>query len=134
MKGFIIDTDTWIEFFHHRSGVGTHISQTPKDKIFTSEVSIAELTYGAVHSKNVEKHIKEPQIIQKNFKVLPLYKGWYNDYAEIRHTLVSQGYSVGEFDIIIAATARHYGLTVVTHNIKHFCQIPGIQCVDWVEQ
>lgn len=24
-------------------------------------------------------------------------------------------------------------LTVVTHNTKHFSQIPGIQCVDWVE-
>jgi len=25
------------------------------------------------------------------------------------------------------------GLTVVTHNTKHFSQIPGIQCVDWIE-
>ena len=42
MKGYILDSDTWIEYFHHRSGVGAHIAQVPKDEIFTSEVSIAE--------------------------------------------------------------------------------------------
>ena len=24
--------------------------------------------------------------------------------------------------------------TVVTHNLKHFSQMPGIKCVDWVEK
>ena len=132
MKGFIVDTDTWIEFFHQRSGVGAHISQTPKNEIFASEVSIAELTYGAVHSQNVEKHLKEPQIIKENFQVLPIVKDWIDDYVEIRHALATQGLRIGEFDILIAVTARHFGLTVVTHNTKHFSKIPDIHCVDWV--
>lgn len=77
MKGFIVDTDTWIEFFHQRSGVGAHISQTPKNEIFASEVSIAELTYGAIHSQNVEKHLKEPQIIKmKVLLIWHLGKSW----------------------------------------------------------
>ena len=74
MKGFILDTDTWIEYFRHRSGVEKHIAETPAEQII-----------------------------------------------------------VGEFDILIAVTARHYDLTVVTHNTKHFSQMPGIQCVDWVD-
>ena len=132
MKGYILDADTWIEYFHYRSGVGAHISQTPKNEIFASEVSIAELTYGAVHSQNVEKHIKEPQIIKENFQVLPIVKDWINDYVEIRHALATKGLRIGEFDIFIAVTALRYGLTVVTHNTKHFGKIPGLQCVDWV--
>ena len=43
MKGYILDTDTWIEYFHRRSGVDQHIADTPADQIFASEVSIAEL-------------------------------------------------------------------------------------------
>ena len=132
MKGFILDTDTWIEFFHSRNGVGAHIIQTPQDVIFASEVSIAELTYGALHSQNIEKHLKEPKIIKEKFRVLPIVEDWADDYAEIRHSLVSQGLKVGDFDILIGITARHYGLTVVTHNIKHFCKMPGVQCIDWV--
>ena len=133
MKGYILDTDTWIEYFHRRSGVEKHIAETPAEQIFASEVSIAELTYGALHSKAVEKHLQEPKEIEQTFTVLPVVD-WINDYAEIRHSLVSQGLSVGDFDILIAVTARHFDLTVVTHNTKHFSQIPGIQCIDWVDR
>ena len=132
MKGFILDTDTWIEYFRRRSGIEKHIAETPVDQIYASEVSIAELTYGALHSKAVEKHLQEPEEIKATFTVLPL-GDWTRDYAEIRQSLTSKGVVVGDFDILIAVTARHFDLTVVTHNIKHFSQMPGIQCVDWVD-
>ncbi|MBR2236673.1 MAG: PIN domain-containing protein [Prevotella sp.] len=134
MVGYILDTDTWIEYFHHRSGIGAHIAKISPEYIYASEVSIAELTYGALHSGNVEKHMREPQEIENSFKVLPIVKNWIADYAEIRHSLASQGLTVGNFDIIIGVTARRFGLTVVTHNTKHFSKMPGIQCVDWVNQ
>lgn len=133
MKGYILDTDTWIEYFHRRSGVDQHIADTPADQIFASEVSIAELTYGALHSNAVERHLQEPKMIEDTFTVLPLVD-WVRDYAEIRQALASKGLIVGDFDILIAVTARHHDLTVVTHNTKHFSQMPGIQCVDWVDR
>ena len=133
MKGYILDTDTWIEYFHRRSGVDQHIADTPADQIFASEVSIAELTYGALHSNAVEKHLQEPKMIEDTFTVLPLVD-WVRDYAEIRQALASKGLIVGDFDILIAVTARHHDLTVVTHNTKHFSQMPGVQCVDWVDR
>ena len=132
MKGFLLDTDTWIEFFHNRGGVAKHIAVTPINEIFVSEVTIAELTYGALHSEAVERHLQESKMIAETFNVLPL-SDWTRDYAEIRHSLTSQGVLVGDFDILIEVTARQYGLTVVTHNIKHFEKMPGIQCVDWLE-
>ena len=132
MKGYILDTDTWIEFFHRRSGVEKHIAKTPVEQIYASEVSIAELTYGALHSKFVKKHLQEPKEIEETFTVLPL-GDWTREYAEIRHNLASQGLIVGDFDILIAVTALHHDLTVVTHNTKHFSQIPGVKCVDWVD-
>jgi len=132
MKGFILDTDTWIEYFHHRGGVDRHIAETPANQIYASEVSIAELTYGALHSHSVEKHLREPKEIEEAFTVLPLVD-WIQEYAEIRQALTSKGIIVGDFDILIGVTARHFGLTVVTHNIKHFIHMPGVECVDWIE-
>lgn len=131
MKGYILDTDTWIEFFKHRGGVDKHIAETPADQIFASEVTIAELIYGALHSKDIERHLKEPKEIEETFTILPL-GDWIHDYAEIRHFLVSKGLIVGDFDIMIGATARRFDLTVVTHNMKHFGKMPGVKCVDWV--
>ena len=132
MKGFILDTDTWIEYFRRRSGVERHIAETPAEQIYASEVSIAELIYGALHSQAVEKHLKETKEIERALTVLPL-GDWTRDYAEMRQALTSKGIIVGDFDILIAVTARHYDLTVVTHNTKHFGQMPGIRCVDWVD-
>ena len=77
--------------------------------------------------------MQEPKKIESTFTVLPL-GDWMRDYAEIRQDLAIRGLRVGDFDILIAVTARHYGLTVVTHNTKHFGQMPGVQCVDWVER
>ena len=133
MKGYILDTDTWIEYFHRHSGVEKHIAETPVSQIYASEVSIAELIYGAFHSKAVEKHLQEPKEIEETFTVLPL-GDWMRDYAEIRHALTRKGIVVGDFDILIGVTARQFGLTVVTRNIKHFSQMPEVECVDWVER
>jgi len=48
MKGYILDSDTWIEYFRHRGGVDKHIAETPAEEIFASEVSIAELTFSSI--------------------------------------------------------------------------------------
>lgn len=133
MKGYILDTDTWIDFFHSRCGIEKHIESTPVDEIFAPEITIAELTYGALHSQAVERHLKEPEMIQDTFSVLPISES-LRDYAEIRHDLTSKGIVVGDFDILIGATARHYGLTVVTHNTKHFRNMPGVKITDWKEK
>lgn len=131
MKGYILDTDTWIEFFHQRGKVAEHIAATPANEIFASEVTIAELTFGALHSGNVKRHLQEPKEIAETFTILPLID-WVQDYAEIRNSLTSQGIVVGDFDILIGVTALQNGLTVVTHNTRHFTKMPGIKCVDWV--
>ncbi|MBP3227382.1 MAG: PIN domain-containing protein [Bacteroidaceae bacterium] len=132
MRGYLLDTDTWIEYFHRRCGVEAKINALPANEIFASEVTIAELTYGALHSKAIERHLKETQMIEDAFTVLPISDA-LRDYAEIRHATASQGLGVADFDILIGATARHYGLTVVTHNTKHFGRMPGVQIVDWIE-
>ena len=134
MRGYILDTDTWIEYFHHRGNVDRHIAETPAEQIFASEVSIAELTYGALHSKAVEKHLQEPKDIEETFTVLPIREGWACEYAEIRHSLACKGLVVGDLDILIAITARQQDLIVVTHNTRHFSKIPGLMCVDWVDK
>lgn len=79
----------------------------------------------------MRRHLEEVKEIENTFSVLAL-KEWIRDYADLRHALTKQGFVVGDFDILIGATARQHDLTVVTHNTKHFEKKPGIHCVDWV--
>jgi tRNA(fMet)-specific endonuclease VapC len=34
-------------------------------------------------------------------------------------------------DLMLAATALVRGLTIVTHNTRHFAKVPGLNLEDW---
>ena len=63
---------------------------------------------------------------------------FFEEYGQIRCALniisKNKAKEVGQFDMLIGATALHYGLTVVTDNIKDFSLMPGVKCVNWVER
>ena len=132
-----MDTNTWIEHFHQRNGVTQHIMELSTTQLFVSEVSLAELTFGALFSGDYERHIKEPEWLRRFITVLDI-SDVFDEYALIRCALKQQKKTldkeIGNFDILIGATALHYGLTVVTDNVKHFEQMPGVKVENWVER
>ena len=110
-----------------------HINALPTTSLAASEVTIGELIFGAVNSSDYQRHIKEPQWLQETVQIYPISEV-LNDYAEIRYDLKKKKLVVEDFDILIGATARHFGLTVVTDNVKHFEPMPGIKVINWVER
>ena len=131
MAKYIIDTNTCIEYFKHRNGVPERMNQVSRSDLCVSEVTIAELLYGAVHSKSIDRHLREVRELQRDISVLPISEV-IDDYADIRHALTSQGIIVEDFDILIGATARHYGLIAVTDNLKHFSPMPDVDVENWI--
>jgi tRNA(fMet)-specific endonuclease VapC len=47
-------------------------------------------------------------------------------FARVRGELRRAGMIIGDFDLLIAATALHHKLTVVTRNVRHFQRIPEL--------
>lgn len=72
MEKYILDTCTWIEFFHERNGVKEHVDKMDPDQVFASEITLAELTYGAINSCDYERHIKEPEWLKQYIKIYPI--------------------------------------------------------------
>lgn len=133
MPKYIIDTNTCIEYFKKRNGVPERMDSVDVSDLCVSEVTIAELLYGAVHSKSVERHLQEVRVLQNDLAVIPI-SDTLDDYAEIRHSLTLQGLSIEDFDILIGAAARHFGLTVVTDNVRHFSCMPNVRIENWVNR
>ena len=137
MEKYILDTCTWIEYFHERNGVREHVNSVDIDFIGASEVTLAELTYGAINSGDYERHIREPQQLRENVTIYGI-SDVFEEYGQIRCALKkirkNLDCEVGQFDMLIGATALHYGLTVVTDNIKHFSLMPGVKCENWIER
>jgi tRNA(fMet)-specific endonuclease VapC len=52
-------------------------------------------------------------------------------YGEVYAHLLDQGLPMPQMDLLIAATALVHNLTLVTHNVADFANVPGLTVVDW---
>ena len=55
-------------------------------------------------------------------------------YGTLKDVHRRSGTPIGELDTQIAAHALAEGLTLVTHNMRHFGQVLGLQLEDWMEE
>ena len=63
---------------------------------------------------------------------IPLDERSDRHYADIRAALERAGTPIGNHDLFIAAHARSRGMTLVTHNMREFERVPGLQVEDWL--
>ena len=132
MKQYLLDTDLCIELFRHNEKVIKKIEKVGKENCFVSEITIAELFYGAAKSGR-EDNFKDVKAILDLFKVLPLLPS-LRFYGESKAQLQTKGLTVGEFDLLIGSCAVNSNLTMVTSNLKHFANIPNIVLEDWAQK
>lgn len=127
--GYLLDTTVCIALIRGVKSVVDKILEVGEDNCMVSEMTIAELFYGAIKSKR-QSHLKDVQFIQESFEIIPIYSS-LKTYGEIKCSLESKGTRVDEFDLLIAATALHNSLTLVSHNTKHFGRISKLKLEDW---
>ena len=53
-------------------------------------------------------------------------------FGATRADLLRRGRVVNVVDLFVAATALEFNFTVVTHNVKHFRDVPGLRIEDWL--
>jgi len=58
---------------------------------------------------------------------LPLNRAILERFGVLRGDLSRRGLTIGDFDLLIAATALHHDLTLVTRNRRHFSRIPSLR-------
>ncbi len=130
---FLLDTNAWVT--HLRTGGQSRVTQrlraTPLADLATCSVVRAELMVGALKGPNPAVDV--PQLTGL---LNPLISFPFNDhaadaYAEIRAGLERKGAPIGAYDYMIAATARTWDLTLVTHNTREFSRVPHLQIEDW---
>lgn len=131
-RKYLLDTNICIFFLQGKYGIKEKIQQVGRKNCFISEISIAELLYGAAYSGS-PKHGHDVEIILESLTVVPIYDS-LSTYAETKASLRRSGQMIEEFDMFIGASAVHHGYVMVTENTDHFERIPGIEIENWVER
>ena len=98
-----------------------------------SELTLAELYYGAYKSNAPIKHIEEITKIKERFKVISISSS-LEEFGKLKADMERTGNRIDDFDLFIGATAITHDFTMVTDNLKHLGRIPGIQIENWIER
>ena len=101
-------------------------------RLAISEITLAELMYGTECSANPEKNKARLEILLLNLKILGIREA-LQEYALEKARLTKAGAPVGDFDLLIGATAIHHNMTLVTNNTRHFERLQGISLEDWTK-
>lgn len=131
MTGYLLDTSICVFHFREHREVTQRLNEIGYSHCFISDVVLAELRYGAFKSDFVEDNLKLIDEFVKKVHVLP-FADSIDVYAKEKVRLKNEGRPIEEFDLLIGCAAKAAGLTMVTHNVKHFSHIEGIEIEDWV--
>ena len=129
MKQYLLDTDVCIEIIKHNVRVLDKIESVGEDNCYVTDITVAELFYGAAKSGRSD-HFEDVEKILQSFDLKPLLPS-LRLYGENKALLEDQGRMIGEFDLLIGSCAVFNGLIMVTSNLKHFDHIPDIRLEDW---
>lgn len=132
MKKYLIDTSICVFLFRNNQDVVKRLNRIGCERCFICDVVLAELRYGAYKSSRTEENLKLIDDFVKEIKVLP-FADSIDVYAQEKLRLKNSGKPIEDFDLLIGCAAKAAGLTVVTHNVKHFSHIEGLNIEDWVK-
>jgi tRNA(fMet)-specific endonuclease VapC len=128
----MLDTDTSSYIMNRYSlGVLRRLELETVGDVCISAVSRSELEFGVEVSPRKSKDRGSLDIFLRHIEVLDYPSGAALDYAQIRGFLKVRGKSIGANDLLIAAHARHLGLTLVTNNTREFNRVPGLKTENW---
>jgi len=124
----LLDTDDVVDFLQGRSDV-VHVVNglTDRGEAATSVVTFGEVLEGILYGRDAhsaERRFEEWLLV---VTILPVDEAIARRFAGIRGDLRRTGMLIPDADLLIAATALHYDLTLVTRNRRHFARVPGIR-------
>jgi len=131
---YLLDTNICIFFFHDKFNISNILKSKKIENCCVSEITIAELRYGAENSANPQKHHEIVDIFLKKIVLIPITNSLLV-YAKEKVRLKKAGTPVhDDFDLLIAATAIQNNLTLITDNVKDFKNIRDIRIENWIER
>ena len=132
MEQYLLDTDICIEIIKHNERVLDKVEAVGEENCFVTDITIAELFFGAAKSARPE-HFDDVDNILQSFDLKPLLPS-LRLYGENKALLEDQGRMIGEFDLLIGSCAVYHDLIMVTSNLKHFDHIPHVHLEDWAQK
>jgi tRNA(fMet)-specific endonuclease VapC len=132
--GLMVDTNVFIRF--EKTGKAIDLSPWEQtERVYVSVVTVSELLMGVYRANTEERRQRRSVFVEaviSGVGVVDFTIGSARIHAEIYAELAKKGQLIGAHDLIIAATARHHDLSILTDNVDEFSRVPGLRVIPFV--
>src|ERR1035437_1402633 len=133
MEKYLLDTNICIFFLKGKYFLNEKLKKIGLENCCISEITIAELKYGAECSDRIDENMKMIDDFAKEVTIAPIFNS-LGVYAKEKAKLRKSGKIIDDFDILIGATAVANNLILVTENEKHLIRISKVKIENWIKR
>ena len=128
---FLIDTDIGSAYLKNHLRVAAKVMMH-YGGLLVSAVTAGELLAWGHRAKAPPSRLKGVQDFLAICQVLDVDSAVAETFGRIRAHLLDRGRPVGVPDVFNAAVALVHNLTLVTHHVADYRDVPGLTIVDWM--
>ena len=133
---YLFDTDVISTLMKQRTSdkQRARLEAIPADSQAISAMSVMEVFHGAYRSPDPQRFIKLFEtLVLPRVEVLPFDDNAARIAGRVRAEREGSGKPISPGDLQIAATTLASGRILVTGNVRHFSDIPGLDVENWLE-
>lgn len=127
---YLLDTCICVDLLRRRQEVAFKLNHVGWDNCYISEITIAELLYGAECSLHPQANTCIIERLCENFHVVNISES-IREFVKQKAYLRKKGLLIEDSDLWIASTAVHNNMVMVTQNVKHLGRLDGIVVENW---
>ena|SRR5216684_3241048 len=122
----LVDTDWLADYLNGTPGAVRLLTSLLPQGLAISLITFGEIYEGIYYGRNPRQAEQIFLRLLHGIDVLPLNRAIMRRFARLRGDLRRRGQIIADPDILIAATALHHRLTIITRNLAHFQRIPNL--------
>ena len=133
---YLFDTDVISTLMKQRTSdrQRVRLEAIPSDSQAISAMSVMEVFHGAYRNPEPQRFITLfEKLVLPRVEVLPFDDDAARIAGRVRAEREAAGKPMAPGDLQIAATALANGRILVTGNVRHFSDVPGLDVEDWLE-
>jgi tRNA(fMet)-specific endonuclease VapC len=131
---WLLDTNVLVHALNGVEPVRSRLNHlAPGDRVLTSILVVAELLYGVERSARREANLRHLEALLDQLDIAPVTRETARHFGRIKADLQRRGFTRGDVDLLLAATALELDAVLVTDDqALHDGRVAGLHVENWV--
>jgi predicted nucleic acid-binding protein len=128
----ILDSDVIIAGERGSLDLERWLASQSGEQVEVAAITVAEVWHGverATPAYRAKRRLYIENILAK-LPIIPYTEQTAREHARLWANLESSGRMIGDYDLIVAATAIERGSAVATFNVRHFSAVKGLKVIE----